>query len=225
MTANPSPRSSSPDIAVVTAGPADLVTLSQVIADAFHDLAPSEWLVPDPAARREIFPPYFQLYVEHALTDGVIHTTPDRTAVALWIPAGPDAPGPPAGYSERLAAITGPWAYRFRAFDGTLDRHHPTRFPHQHLAILAVRPDKQGQGTGSALLRAHHHTLDHDTHVPAYLEASGPRTRDLYLRHGYVLQPGAPFHLPDSGPPMWPMVLPAKPCNPGELAARRAGMR
>jgi len=43
------------------------------------------------------------------------------------------------------------------------------------------------------------------TGSPAYLEASSPRTRDLYLAHGYVLRPGAPFHLPGSGPPMWPM--------------------
>jgi GNAT superfamily N-acetyltransferase len=31
---------------------------------------------------------------------------------------------------------------------------------HHHLAILAVRPDRQGQGTGTALLAAHHGTFD-----------------------------------------------------------------
>ena len=30
-------------------------------------------------------------------------------------------------------------------------------------------------------------------------------SRDLYLAHGYVLQPDAPFLLPDGGPRMWPM--------------------
>jgi len=44
---------------VIRAGAADLGTLSQVIADAFHDLAPSRWLMADPAARRDIFPAYF----------------------------------------------------------------------------------------------------------------------------------------------------------------------
>ena len=41
---------------VLPADAADLDTLSQVIADAFHDLAPSRWLIADPDARRRIFP-------------------------------------------------------------------------------------------------------------------------------------------------------------------------
>ena len=53
----------------------------------FFDLPPSRWLVPDPAARRAIFPSYFRLYVEHALACGLVHTTPHHDAVALWLPA------------------------------------------------------------------------------------------------------------------------------------------
>jgi hypothetical protein len=46
--------------------------------------------------------------VEHALAVGVVHTTPDRSAVALWLPAGAGGAGPPAGYDARLAALTAP---------------------------------------------------------------------------------------------------------------------
>jgi GNAT superfamily N-acetyltransferase len=190
---------------VVRADPADVDTLSRVIADAFHDLPPSRWLVPDQAARREIFPGYFRLYVEHALASGVVHTTTDRTAAALWLPIGENATDLPADYGTSLAAATGPWIDRFLAFDETLDRHHPVGIPHHHLAILAVRPDRQGQGTGAMLLRAYHQILDHDVGAAAYLEAADLRTRQLYLRHGYVLRPNAPFCLPVDGPPMWPM--------------------
>jgi GNAT superfamily N-acetyltransferase len=80
----------------------------------------------------------------------------------------------------------------------------PDRLHHQYLAILAVRPGCQGRGIGTALLNARHRDLDRDG-VPAYLEASSPRARDLYLRHGYTLRPGGPFRLPEGGPPMWPM--------------------
>ena len=38
--------------------------------------------------------------------------------------------------------------------------------------------------------------------MPAYHEASSPRNRALYERHGYVTQ--GEFTLPD-GPPLWPM--------------------
>lgn len=36
-------------------------------------------------------------------------------------------------------------------------------------------------------------------------KACSVRKSDLYLRHGYQLRPSAPFHLPDGGPPLWPM--------------------
>ena len=190
---------------VVRAAPADRDALSQLIADAFCDLAPSRWLIADRATRRKIFPGYFRIYVEHALEAGVAYTTTDRAAAALWIPAGRDAPAPPVRYGQRLAAATGPWASRFQAFDVALEARHPAGFPHHHLALLAVRPSRQGHGIGTALLRFHHQILDRAS-LPAYLEASGLRTRALYLRHGYA-DHGPPVYLPD-GPLMYPMLRP-----------------
>jgi GNAT superfamily N-acetyltransferase len=193
---------------VVTATKADTDTLSQVIADAFHDLPQSQWLIPDPDARREILPGYFRILVEHALATGTVHTTPDRSAAALWIPISADGATQPPGYAARLAAVTGPWASRFTAFDATLERHHPANFAHHHLAILAVHPTRQGQGTGSALLRAYHQVLDQGLNLPAYLEAAEWRTRQLYRRHGYL--PSGLFYLPEGGPPFFPMARPAQ---------------
>jgi GNAT superfamily N-acetyltransferase len=190
---------------VITADLVDTDVLSQVVADAFFDLPPSRWLVPDPAARQAIFPGYFRLYVEHAMASGVVHTTPDRSAAALWLPIGDNPADLPPGNDARLAAATGRWIDRFLAFGAALDRHHPAGTPHHHLAILAVRPDRQGQGTGTMLVRAYHQLLDHDIGAPAYLEAANQRTQRMYLRHGYILRPNAPIRLPDSGPLMWPM--------------------
>jgi GNAT superfamily N-acetyltransferase len=188
---------------VVPANAADVDALSQLIAAAFHDLAPSRWLISDPGVRREIFPGYFRIYVEHALTEGVVNTTPDRAAVALWLPVGTSQPVPGPGYNARLRAATDPCTGRFRIFDRELDRHHPVGTPHHHLAILAVQPNRQQQGIGTALLRAHHATLD-EAGMPAYLEAADLNSRRLYQAHGYVLQPNTPIRLPD-GPEMWPM--------------------
>lgn len=192
---------------VTRAAPADLDALSQLIAGAFCDLAPSRWLIADQLTRRKIFPGYFRICVEHALAAGVAYTTTDLAAAALWIPVGQEAPAPPAGYDRRLAAATGPWASRFQAFDVALESRQPAGFPHHHLALLAVQPGRQGQGIGTALLRWHHQILDRDR-VPAYLEASSLRTRALYLRHGYA-DHGPPIYLPD-GPLMYPMLRPPR---------------
>ena len=149
-------------------------------------------------------------------------------------PAGPEGPGQPGGYDEQLAEITGQWAERFVAFDQELDAHHLTGAAHHHLAILAVRPDLQGHGIGTALLDAHHAILD-EGGIVAYLEASDEGTRGIYLRHGYA-DYGSPIELAD-GPFMYPMVRhprapgtsamtgtsgcePGHP-QPGEAAARR----
>jgi GNAT superfamily N-acetyltransferase len=158
---------------------------------------------------------------KHALADGIVLTTPDLAAVALWLPAGEQPAAPPDGYDQRLAQITGPWADRFRAFDAELERRHLAGYAHHYLAILAVRPDRQGQGLGTALLRARHAARDRDG-LPAYLEASNLRSRRLYRAEGYD-DHGGTLLLP--GAVLYPMVRQprtggqARETTPGRPAA------
>jgi GNAT superfamily N-acetyltransferase len=201
--------------AVVLADDTCTGVLSSVIADAFFDLEVSKWLIPDETARRQIYPRYFEMYVEHALADGIVLATPDQAAVALWLPADEQPAPAPEGYGERLAAVTGPWVDRFRAFDAELERRHPAGFAHHYLAILAVRPDRQGQGLGTALLRAHHAALDREG-IAAYLEASNMRSRRLYRAEGYEDHGGLLF-LP--GAAMYPMLRPPRPGSQAGQAA------
>jgi GNAT superfamily N-acetyltransferase len=113
--------------------------------------------------------------------------------------------------------VTGPWIGRFEIFDAELDRHHPAGTAHHHLALMAVHPGHQRHGLGTALLRAHHATLDQQG-IPAYLEAASARTRAWYARHGYS-PAGPPIHLP-GGPAMHPMMRPAShPATVPEMTA------
>jgi GNAT superfamily N-acetyltransferase len=203
----PAPRASH---AIVPAGPPDTGILAQLIAAAFHPLDVCRWLVPDETDRRAMFPGYFRLWAEPAIASGLVHTTPGRDAAALWLPGtGPAAP--PDRYGQRLATITGRYLDRFLAFDEELEARHPTGTQHHYLAILAVRPGRQGQGLGTALLQAHHVTLDAGG-TSAYLAASDLRTRRLYLRHGYT-DHGSPIQLP-GGPQMYPLLRQPQPHQP-----------
>ncbi|MEV4631362.1 GNAT family N-acetyltransferase [Micromonospora sp. NPDC049523] len=186
------------------AEPADARVLAELIAEAFHPLAATAWLVPDPAVRPKILTDDFHILVEHAIEWGLVETTEDRRAVAVWLPAVGDPLPPPVDYDDRLAAACGELTDRFRLLDDLFEANHP-HDPHDHLAFLAVAPDRQGTGIGSALLRHRHAWLD-EQGLPAYLDASGTRSRDLYARHGYRV--GEPFRLPD-GTPFWPMWRPA----------------
>lgn len=81
-----------------------------------------------------------------------------------------------------------------------MTQHRPAT-PHHYLALLATRPDCQGQGLGSALLGPVLARSDREG-VPAYTESSNPRNIRLYERHGFGVVDE--LTLPD-GPPLWPM--------------------
>jgi GNAT superfamily N-acetyltransferase len=186
------------------AGHGDAPIVASIVAEAFHTLDGAAWLVPDPAERTGILAAQFQLVAEHAIDHGTVHLLDDETATAVWLHRTTGGPPPPIpDYRDRLAAICGPHLIRFLTLDRLFDLHHPTE-PHHHLAFLAVRPGWQDSGRGSTLLAHHHRHLD-TTSTAAYLEASNPQCRALYLRTGY--QSSHPFQLPD-GTPFWPMWRP-----------------
>jgi GNAT superfamily N-acetyltransferase len=199
--------------AIVRAPAAEAADATDLIADAFHWLDISAWLVADPDQRRSALRDVFRIFVDHAVTHGLVFTTEDRAAVAVWLPHTGPIPEPP-DYDQRLALacaqLTEPAGAldRFRTLDGLFEQHHPHK-PHHYLGFLAVRSGRQGAGLGSALLRHHQSWLDR-AGIPAYLEASSTGSRDLYARHGYTA--AEPFYLP-GGPPFWPMWREPRPAS------------
>jgi len=198
------------------AAPTDINRLSTLMADAFLIAPVGDWLIPDLTARRTVYIDYFGIFVRHGLRHGVIEVNHNLTGAAIWFPQDHTTPEPD-DYDTQLAAACGPWTDRFKLLDDTFARQHPAGVFHHYLAFLAVAPNAQNQGIGSALLEHHHHWLDRNG-IPAFLEASMPRNRDLYLRYGYA--PSEPFHLPENGPPLWPMWRdPKSPEPPSGTAA------
>ncbi len=176
-----------------TAG--DLAMVTGILAAAFQDGDLADWLVPDPGLRRGIYPPYFGMLAAHAVTHGRVDLL-EQDACAVWY----DDPAPPIeDYDRRLAFITRPAVHRFRALDQAMQEHHLCQ-PHAYLAFLAVVPGRQSHGYGSALLAHGHLGLDR----PAFLEATGPRNRALYARHGY--RPLDPYRITVDGPLLHPML-------------------
>jgi ribosomal protein S18 acetylase RimI-like enzyme len=187
-------------MSIMRADHREAAVITDVVADAVQQLGVAVWLVPQRAERRAVLRERIRIDVEHALWHGEVHVADDRSAVALWLPHDGRPLPEPADYDRRLAQACGRWAERFQLLDRLLAAHHPEH-PHHHLAYLAVRPGRQGEGLGSAMLRHHHARLDADG-IAGYLEATSPPARDLFARHGY--RSGQPFAVPD-GTPIWPM--------------------
>lgn len=120
--------------------------------------------------------------------------------MALWLPPGVSSD------EEAMAALAQESVppseqEEVFGFPGQMPAYHPHE-PHWYLPLIGVDPSQQGRGHGGALLQ---HTLqicDREG-LPAYLEATSPRSKALYLCHGFeesgVIQAG-------NSPAMWPML-------------------
>jgi ribosomal protein S18 acetylase RimI-like enzyme len=93
-----------------------------------------------------------------------------------------------------------------------LEAKHP-REPHYYLAFIGVDPEWQGRGLGAAVMAPVLERCD-EQGASAFLEASTPRNRALYERHGFTVT--EEFTLGRGAPPQWRMWR--APANPGQIA-------
>ena len=180
----------------------DVPAVAATVAAAFFDDPVTQWLLPDARRRRQLVRPLFELYVAPYIRHGEVYLTADGAGAGVWLtPGGQLFPGDEeASFFEALAELVGPDIDRFGQLAETFDRYHPSD-PLYYCNFLATLPAMQGRGIGSALLRDVLARADQEA-MPAYHEATTPRNRALYERHGYVTQ--GEFNLPD-GPPLWRM--------------------
>lgn len=174
---------------------AEVATVVDVLTGAFTDDPLVGWLFPDPAERGRLQGRFYRYQVTAPGAEAYL--TESSTAASLWM-----ATSSSGGEDVDLEATFGEAGARLGALGEALAPRHPEE-PHLYLVCMGVVSGRRGGGLGSALLRDR---LDRAT-VPAYLEASSPRSRALYLRHGFE-DLGAPVQVADS-PPLWPMWRPA----------------
>jgi GNAT superfamily N-acetyltransferase len=179
----------------------ELEAVGRLIAYSFNDLDANVYLVPPLDERVPVMAGFFTLLTEHAYKYGRVDVI-DRdggglAGAAVWFDRSAEAPEP-EGYEGRLEALAGRYLERFQALDELFEKHHPLE-PHWHLAFLAVHPDYQEHGYGSAMMRHTHAELDR-AGLPAYLEATNQNNIRLYRRHGYTDMLPFEILLPDGTP-------------------------
>lgn len=195
-----------PTVDVHHATAADVTAIASTLAAAFYHDPVFTWCYPDAERRRQILPSWFRAVLETNLPHGEIYTTRSDVGAAVWVPPGVEDD---EQLSDNLGDISGEYAASlFGAFE-LMGEHHP-RDLHHYLFLLGTRPDWQGKGIGTALMRPVLDLCDRDA-MPAYLEATSEHNLRLYLRHGFEV--AGEIKLPN-GPCMWPMWRrPRKPAN------------
>jgi ribosomal protein S18 acetylase RimI-like enzyme len=197
------PRPDGSDIRKMT--PAEIGLAARALALAFEDDPHFAWIIRDPRVRRSRLERGFALFIRRIwLTPdgGYIH---ERGAgAALWMPPGTWHVGiltqiRMAPATTRILRRDTPRLLRALTF---IERKHPREPKHWYLPAIGVSPEWQGRGYGAALMRPILERCDQDR-VPAYLEASSPRNRALYGRHGFEVMEECRYA--KDGPPMWRM--------------------
>ncbi len=191
------------DSGIRRAATADRTAVAATVAAGFFDDPVTQWLLPDVDHRREVIQATFEVYVDAYLPHGETYLTADGNGAAVWLPPNAElfTGDQEQAFGEALAGLLGPAVDRVLQVGEIFAEHHPEE-PLYYCQFLATVPALQSRGIGSAFLRDMLQRADSEG-TPAYHEATSPRNRALYERHGYVSHGG--FTLPDGGPRLWRM--------------------
>jgi ribosomal protein S18 acetylase RimI-like enzyme len=187
---------------VVTAVPEDSEQLADVLGRAFQDDPVSASFLPDTQERARRQRGFLKVFLDEAMATGLVHTTPDRDGVALWLTIEPDHPE--ENHVDQLVRdALGSYYEGFALLGEQMGASHPQDRAHGYLQFIGVEPERQNHGIGAALIRHRLAELD-AIEMPAYLESSSERNFALYERLGFR-RIGSAIHLRNGAVmvPMW----------------------
>lgn len=180
-----------------TAG--ELPGLARALAAAFDADPPTRWVFGDRPLEpgfllflRRIWFPQDECYTTDGVVGACVWERPGEWKTGVWTQLKL-MPAMGRTFGARLPRIGQAIA--------KMESNHPEPL-HYYLPFVGVTPGWQGRGLGAALMRPVLDRCDREG-VPAYLEASTPRNRVLYERHGFVTT--EEFHLGKGSPPLWRM--------------------
>ncbi len=191
-------------VGVRLAGRGDRRAMSGVLGEAFADDPIISHLVPAGVPNRDArLRMFFALEMPRSRRCGGAWISTNESAAAIWYPPGRWREPALRTFLQGPASI---WVFGRRLGLATkvlvaMVDHHPPE-PHWYLLYIGTATRAQGTGRGSELLRAQLAECDAQG-VPAYLEATNERNRDLYRRHGFVDRDV--LELPGDCPPLYPM--------------------
>lgn len=128
--------------------------------------------------------------VRHALSRGLVYSTPDHGATACWLRPGREWVDPLSALGTGGLSLV--WSLgwraslaldRFTRAADTLRRTH-VRGPHWFLLVVGVRPDRQRQGLLRQVLQPVFEAADRDR-LPCLLDTMTETNVGIYRRLGF----------------------------------------
>jgi GNAT superfamily N-acetyltransferase len=188
---------------------ADLTDVVEAVARSFYEDPIFRWIVPDDGRRPRQLERGFALFARRVwFPHDETYTTDRLIGGAFWMPPGTWHLSlfKQLSMLPAMAVILRGALPRLLRLLNAIEARHPHE-RHYYLPVIGIRPEWQGRGFGSALLRPILERCDRER-LPAYLEASSARNRALYERHGFAVL--EEMRVSDS-PPLWRMWREVKP--------------
>ena len=191
---------------ILPAGPTELTSVAETLAQAFQSDPALSWILPDPDHRARALRSLFRTLVPADVRAGIALRSPGNEAAALWRTPGQAHSGPVEFLRTviPLVATFGTALPRGLKVQGGIDAHRPKgRFWYLH--YVGVRPGHQGKGHGGRIIRAQTAVADAEG-LPCWLETATPENVPLYERLGFVTR--VEWDVP-GGPHFWGMMRPS----------------
>lgn len=177
---------------VISLPPNDYTAAGEVLSCAFADDPLWLALLSDPQTRQARLARMFSALVKTtAAAHGVVETTHQLEAVAVWLPPGKELGWWPMVRSGMpmarfVMALPGRDRRSMIAVLRQLDQRRKELMPepHWYLQAIGVEPEHQGTGFGSALVRAGISRADRDK-TPIYLETETEANVAYYEHLGF----------------------------------------
>ena len=187
-------------IEVVPAGPGRVEALSEVFARSFVDDPIARWPLPSDGVEERVRMNFLQFGGGFAKL-GMLYEAGDGAGVAAWVPPGATERmvEMEVGTRTAIAATTTDGGARYFGMWDWIEAMVPD-VPHWYLDLIAVAPERRGEGIGAALIRWGLERANDDG-VPAVLETAQPDNVALYEHFGFrVVLEG---DVPGGGPHVW----------------------
>ncbi len=132
---------------------------------------------------------------------GWVWEVPDASGFATWVPPDGDERYLEIDQMSRddIRSLSDDAGARLATLWDLIESRLPDE-PHWYLDLIAVAPERQGEGVGSALIRFGQERAARDG-VCAFLETSRERNVGLYEHLGFRVV--GMDRLPDGGPSLW----------------------
>jgi ribosomal protein S18 acetylase RimI-like enzyme len=187
-------------IEIVPAGPHRVDVLADVFARSFADDPMIRWPLPEDNVECRVRTGFLRFGGGFARL-GMLYEAGDGAGVAAWVPPGAQQAmiEMEKGTRAAIAETTADGGARYFSLWDWIEDTVPD-IPQWYLDLVAVAPERRGQGIGAALIRWGLARAANDG-VPAILETARPSNVPLYEHLGFhVIIEG---DVPGGGPHIW----------------------